>query len=43
MWFKSGTAAAFAVAVAAGAFAVPAAAAPVTPAAGTIEISGDTR
>ncbi len=38
MWFKSGTAAAFAVAVAAGAFAVPAAAAPVTPAAGTIEI-----
>jgi hypothetical protein len=38
MWFKSVTAAAFAVAVAAGTVAVPAAAAPVTPAGGTIEI-----
>ena len=38
MWFKSGTAAVFAVVVAAGTVAVPAAAAPTTPAGGTIEI-----
>ncbi len=38
MWSKSGTAAAFAGAVAVGALAIPAAAAPVAPAPGTIEI-----